>query len=116
MAALITSVILVRSPGTTRSTPSALWWTRSSRPRTIVNTVNVGADRTTSPAVAVAIGFKMNLFNIGVDGQYRLAAFIAAAVGGAAFMTSLPGPLRIVITIAGRDDRRRRLGRRSPPC
>ena len=26
-------------------------------------------------AVAVAIGFKMNLFNIGVDGQYRLAAF-----------------------------------------
>ena len=25
----------------------------------------------------------MNLFNIGVDGQYRLAALIAAAVGGA---------------------------------
>ncbi len=30
---------------------------------------------------AVAIGFKMNLFNIGVDGQYRLAAVFAAAVG-----------------------------------
>ena len=28
-------------------------------------------------AVAVAIGFKMNLFNIGVDGQYRLAAMLA---------------------------------------
>ena len=27
-------------------------------------------------AVAVAIGFKMNLFNIGVDGQYRLAALV----------------------------------------
>ena len=24
--------------------------------------------------LAVAIGFRMNLFNIGVDGQYRLAA------------------------------------------
>ena len=31
--------------------------------------------------VAVAIGFKMNLFNIGVDGQYRLAALMAAAAG-----------------------------------
>ena len=34
-------------------------------------------------ALAVAIGFRMNLFNIGVDGQYRLAAFFAAVVGGA---------------------------------
>ena len=32
-------------------------------------------------ALAVAIGFRMNLFNIGVDGQYRLAAFAAAVVG-----------------------------------
>ena len=31
--------------------------------------------------VAVAIGFKMNLFNIGVEGQYVLAAFAAALVG-----------------------------------
>lgn len=34
-------------------------------------------------AVAVAIGFRMNLFNIGVDGQYQVAALMAAAVGGA---------------------------------
>jgi hypothetical protein len=33
-------------------------------------------------ALAVAIGFRMNLFNIGVDGQYRLAAMTAAWVGG----------------------------------
>lgn len=31
--------------------------------------------------VAVAIGFKTNLFNIGVEGQYRLAAIVAGAVG-----------------------------------
>ena len=34
-----------------------------------------GDRATTCPALAVAIGFRMNLFNIGVDGQYRLAAF-----------------------------------------
>jgi simple sugar transport system permease protein len=33
-------------------------------------------------AVAVAIGFRMSLFNIGVDGQYQLAALLAAAFGG----------------------------------
>jgi simple sugar transport system permease protein len=47
-------------------------------------------------AVAVAIGFKMNLFNIGVDGQYRLAALLAAAVGG---NVALPGPINIVLMI-----------------
>ncbi len=33
--------------------------------------------------VAAAIGFRMNLFNIGVEGQYLLAAFFAAVAGGA---------------------------------
>jgi simple sugar transport system permease protein len=48
-------------------------------------------------ALAVAIGFRMNLFNIGVDGQYRIAAFFAALVGG---WLALPGPLLIVVVIA----------------
>jgi len=43
--------------------------------------------------VAVAIGFRMNLFNIGVDGQYLLAALVAAHLGA---MVNLPGVLRIV--------------------
>ncbi len=38
--------------------------------------------------VAAAIGFRMNLFNIGVEGQYRVAAFAAAAFAGAGW---LPG-------------------------
>lgn len=50
-------------------------------------------------AVAVAIGFKMNLLNIGVDGQYRLAAMLSAAVAGAAWMADLPGFLRVGITL-----------------
>ncbi|MCH0563884.1 MULTISPECIES: ABC transporter permease [unclassified Streptomyces] len=51
--------------------------------------------------VAVAVGFRMNLFNIGVDGQYRLAAFIAAVLGGA---LTAPGwiaiPLILVCAMA----------------
>ncbi|GAA3849556.1 ABC transporter permease [Streptomyces sedi] len=47
-------------------------------------------------AVAVAIGFRMNLFNIGVDGQYRVAAFFAAVVGGA---LSLPGFVQIPVIL-----------------
>ncbi|WP_096335958.1 ABC transporter permease [Pseudofrankia asymbiotica] len=47
-------------------------------------------------AVAVAIGFRMNLFNIGVDGQYRLAALLAAAV---AAKISLPPVLHVTVVL-----------------
>jgi simple sugar transport system permease protein len=50
-------------------------------------------------AIAAAIGFRMGLFNIGIDGQYRLAVLIAGALGGASFTQGLPGPLRIVLMI-----------------
>ena len=69
------------------------------RPRTIANSLNSATTYYLS-AVAVAIGFKMRLFNIGVDGQYRLAALMAAALAGALFMNSLPSFLRIAMTIA----------------
>ncbi|MEU8824080.1 ABC transporter permease [Streptomyces sp. NPDC048636] len=46
--------------------------------------------------LAVAIGFRMNLFNIGVDGQYRLGAFFGAAAGGA---MGLPGLVQIPLII-----------------
>lgn len=47
-------------------------------------------------ALAVAIGFRMNLFNIGVDGQYRIAAFFAAVVGG---KLAFPGIVQIPVII-----------------
>jgi simple sugar transport system permease protein len=47
--------------------------------------------------LAVAIAFRMGLFNIGVEGQYRLAAIIAAAAGAA---VNLPGPLHVALIIA----------------
>jgi simple sugar transport system permease protein len=48
---------------------------------TLVNTVNSGAVYYIA-GLAVAIGFQMNLFNIGVEGQYRFAGAVAAIVGG----------------------------------
>ena len=54
--------------------------------------------------VAVAIGFKMNLFNIGSNGQYILAALIA---GWAGAQVSLPAPIHVAfvflvaITVGG---------------
>ena len=47
-------------------------------------------------AVAVAIGFQMNLFNIGVEGQYLIAAMFAGWVGT---NVVLWGPLHIAVII-----------------
>ncbi len=65
------------------------------RHRNIVSMLNTTAVLYLS-GVAAAIGFRMNLFNIGVEGQYRLAAFAAAAFAGAAW---LPGWLNTVAAI-----------------
>ncbi len=47
-------------------------------------------------AVAAAIGFRMNLFNIGVEGQYGMASYFAALFAGAAL---LPGPLNVLASL-----------------
>ncbi|HEY8986580.1 MAG TPA: ABC transporter permease [Streptomyces sp.] len=47
-------------------------------------------------ALAVALGFRMNLFNIGVDGQYRLGALVTAIVGA---HVALPGFLQIPLLL-----------------
>lgn len=46
--------------------------------------------------LAAAVGFRMLLFNIGIDGQYRLGVFGAAVIGGA---IGLPMFLQIPIMI-----------------
>lgn len=46
--------------------------------------------------LAAAIGFRMYLFNIGIDGQYRLGVFAAAVVGAA---VTLPMVLQIPLLI-----------------
>ncbi len=47
-------------------------------------------------ALAASIGFRMNLFNIGVEGQYTLASYVAALVAGLAIF---PGKLNILVAI-----------------
>ena len=46
--------------------------------------------------LAVSVAFRMGLFNIGVEGQYRLATIVAAGAGAA---VALPGPLHLVFII-----------------
>ncbi len=62
---------------------------------TIVDTLNRATPLFLS-GVAAAIGFRMNLFNIGVEGQYLLAAFFAAAAGGA---VDLPPVLHVALIL-----------------
>ncbi len=64
-------------------------------PRNLANIVNQACVLYLS-GLAVAIGFRMGLFNIGVDGQYRIAAFVAAVVAGEAW---LPGYLNTALAI-----------------
>jgi ABC-type uncharacterized transport system permease subunit len=68
---------------------------QAGKPAPFVNMVNQALVYYLS-AVAVSIGFRMNLFNIGVEGQYSLAAFGAAYVGG---QVTGGGPLHVVAEI-----------------
>ena len=65
------------------------------------------------PALAVAIGFRMNLFNIGVDGQYRLAAMLRR-LRSAAPVEPARRPLHLLVIVARRDGRSARCGPASP--
>ncbi len=62
-----------------------------SQQNSLVSTVNRAVPLYMA-GLAVAIGFKMNLFNIGVEGQYRIAVLLSAAAGAA---VTLPAPLHI---------------------
>lgn len=66
------------------------------RGATAVDVVNTAAIYYLA-GIAVSIGFVMNLFNIGVEGQYRVAAVVAAIVGGA---WRLPTGLHAVVIVA----------------
>lgn len=68
----------------------------ASRLETFVDILNAATPLYIS-GVAAAIGFRMNLFNIGVEGQYLLAAFFAAAVGSAGFVIDLPPALHVSV-------------------
>ena len=92
-AFLITSLVLVIAGDSV----TGVWGQILSLPeaRGLTNIVNAATVYYLS-GVAVAIGFRMNLFNIGVDGQYRVASFAAAVVAGEAW---LPGYLNTIAAL-----------------
>lgn len=85
VVAVLTTTVVIAAVG---SSPGEFWAAMFSSPlpRIRVNIVNQTALIYIS-AVAAAIGFRMGLFNIGVEGQYTIASFAAASFAGAAYLS-----------------------------
>ena len=93
VAAIVSSLVLLA----TGDDVAGFWSTLLTWPagRNLVNILNAASILYLS-GVAAAIGFRMNLFNIGVEGQYRVATFAAAAFAGAGW---LPGKFNTLVAI-----------------
>ena len=84
---LLSAVVLIWSG----SDPLTAYWAmirNGGRLEVIVDMLNRATPLYLS-GIAAAIGFRMNLFNIGVEGQYRLGAFFAAVVGANIVLPSI---------------------------
>lgn len=95
MAILIAAIALLISRNNPLTAFSAMW-DNISNAESVVLIINRAVPYYVS-GVAVAIGFKMNLFNIGANGQYLLAALIAAWAGS---QVTLPAPLHVTFILA----------------
>jgi simple sugar transport system permease protein len=94
VALVISSVVLVLAGANPFSAYNNMW-EFGSRLETLIETLNRATPLYLS-GIAVALGFRMNLFNIGVEGQYVLAAIIAAKVGAE---IDLPPVLHVTVII-----------------
>lgn len=84
VVSVLVTTIVIAAVG---SSPGDFWSAMFDNPlpRIRVNVVNQTA-MIYIAAVAAAIGFRMGLFNIGLEGQYTVAAFAAASFAGAAYL------------------------------
>ena len=94
-AALLCAVALLIS-GDSPITALQVMITQVGEGTTAVDIVNSGAIYYIA-GLAVAIGFQMKLFNIGIEGQFRLAACVAAIVGGALALPPVVHTLVIIL-------------------
>lgn len=94
VALVVSSVVLLFAGANPLSAYNNMW-EYGSRLETLIETLNRATPLYLS-GIAVAIGFRMNLFNIGVEGQYILAAIVAAKVGSA---IHLPPVLHVTVII-----------------
>jgi simple sugar transport system permease protein len=92
---LVISALVLEAAGFSATAAFDAMIERGGRPITIVRVLNATGPYYLS-GIAVAIGFKMNVFNIGVEGQYRLAALLAGAYAGSRFASHLPAPLHVL--------------------
>ncbi len=95
VAAIAISSVVLLVAGHSPVTAFKAMWQYVDSADSVVNIINRAVPYYVA-GVAVAIGFKMNLFNIGADGQYRLAALLAAAAGAA---VSLPAPIHVLLIL-----------------
>jgi general nucleoside transport system permease protein len=95
VVAIIISAIALLISGNSPFTAFNEMWRTISNAESIVLIINRSVPYYVS-GVAVAIGFKMNLFNIGANGQYLLAALIAAWAGA---QVTLPAPLHVTFIL-----------------
>ncbi|RAY15445.1 ABC transporter permease [Actinomadura craniellae] len=94
--ALAITMVLLRLTGADPFSSITAMVEYGTEPNSIVDILN-RSTRYYLSAIAVAIGFRMALFNIGVDGQYRMAAMLAAALGGAIALPAPFGQLLVIV-------------------
>ncbi|MFG6193078.1 ABC transporter permease [Nonomuraea sp. JJY05] len=98
LAIAISSVAIVAA-GASPLDAFAAFFDFGATPRAVSNGIATFLNRAVPlfiAGLAVAVGFRMNLFNIGVEGQYRLAAIVAAYVGST---FEAPAPIQIAVII-----------------
>ncbi len=94
VAVVISSIVLLVAGANPLSAYGNMW-EYGTRLETLIETLNRATPYYLS-GIAVAIGFRMNLFNIGVEGQYILAGIVAAKVGAS---IDLPPVLHVTVIV-----------------
>ncbi|MBF8185376.1 ABC transporter permease [Nonomuraea sp. K274] len=98
LAVVISSVAIITA-GASPQAAFAAFFDFGANERAVVTGVATMINRSVPlfiAGLAVAVGFRMNLFNIGVEGQYRIAAICAAFVGS---QFTAPAPIQILVII-----------------
>lgn len=100
VVAIIISSVAIIAAGASPGAAFAAFFNYGETERSVVNGITSMLNRSVPlfiAGLAVAVGFRMNLFNIGVEGQYRIAAICAAYVGST---FTAPAPIQIAVIIA----------------
>jgi simple sugar transport system permease protein len=94
--ALVVSTVVILVSGNSPTEAYAKMIDYTSQRESVVSILNRASSLYVA-GIAVAIGFKMNLFNIGVEGQYRIAGLMAAYLGA---QVTLPAVLHVPFVFA----------------